>query len=348
MIHLRVVAPPRCAHRALDLLEASPSVLNVVHLQGAARKPSGDVILCDVAREDASVILGDLRDLGIDRDGSIAIEEIDTALSEAARRAEKAAAGLPSDAVVWEEVEERTSESAELSVSFLAFMVIAMLIAAVGVLLGQPVLVIGAMVVGPEFGPIAGFCVALVARRRELARRSVAALAVGFPVGIVVTYLGALLLRLSGLGPETLDDQARPLTAFISHPDAFSVIVAYLAGTAGILSLTSSKSGALIGVLISVATIPAAGNLGLAAAYGDWTEAGGAALQLGLNLGAILVAGVATLYLQRLLYLVRLRRHLGARRTEPGGSQAPAASDGGGAEALRARASASRARSSRP
>lgn len=320
----------------------------MVHLHGAARKPDGDLILCDVAREDASVIIRDLCDLGIDRDGSIAIEEIDTALSDAARRAEKAAAGLPSDAVVWEEVEERTSESAELSVSFLAFMVIAMLIAAVGVLLGQPVLVIGAMVVGPEFGPIAGFCVAVVARRGELARRSVAALAVGFPLGIAVTYLGALLLRLSGLGPETLADQTRPLTAFISHPDAFSVIVAYLAGTAGILSLTASKSSALIGVLISVATIPAAGNLGLAAAYGDWTEAGGASLQLGLNLVAILVAGVVTLYLQRLAYLVRLRRHLGVRGLERAGEEASAASDGSDAKALSARASASRARSSRP
>ena len=87
MIHLRVVAPERCAHQALDLLEASPAVVNIVHLHGAARKPDGDVILCDVAREDASVILGDLRELGLHHDGSIAIEMIDTALSDAASRA---------------------------------------------------------------------------------------------------------------------------------------------------------------------------------------------------------------------------------------------------------------------
>ncbi len=118
MIHLRIVAPERCAYQALELLEGSPSVVNVIHLHGAAHKPAGDVILCDVAREDASVILDDLRALGIHHDGSIAIEMIDIALSDAAREAEKAAAGLPSDAVVWEEVEERTSESAELSVSF--------------------------------------------------------------------------------------------------------------------------------------------------------------------------------------------------------------------------------------
>ena len=309
MIHLRIVAPERCAHEALAVLDDSPAVLNIVHFHAAVRKPEGDVILCDVAREDASVILGDLRALGIHHDGSIAIEAVDTAISDAARAAEKAAAGLPSDAVVWEEVEERTSESAELSVSFLAFMVIAMLIAAVGVLLGQPVLVIGAMVVGPEFGPIAGLCVALVARRGGLAKRSVIALAVGFPVGIATVYLAALLMRAAGLGPDTLADSARPLTTFISHPDAFSVIVAYLAGTAGILSLTSSKSGALVGVLISVTTIPAAGNVGLAAAYGDWGEASGAATQLGINLGTIVVAGIVTLYIQRLFYIYRRRKH---------------------------------------
>ena len=65
------------------------------------------------------------------------------------------------------------------------------------------------------------------------------------------------------------------LTGFISEPDFFSFFVAFVAGTVGILSLTNAKSGALIGVLISVTTIPAASNIGVAAAYGDWNEAGG-------------------------------------------------------------------------
>jgi uncharacterized hydrophobic protein (TIGR00271 family) len=347
VIHLRIVAPKRYAQRALELLEASDSVINIVYLHQAARKPEGDVLLCDVAREDASVILGDLRELGLHHDGSIAVEEIDTAMSDAARRAEKAASGLPSDAVVWEEVEERTSESAELSVSFLAFMALAMLIAAVGVLLDQPVLVIGAMVVGPEFGPIAGVCVALVARRGKLARRSILALLAGFPLGIAVTYLATLLVRVLDLAPESLSDDARSLTAFISQPDAFSAIVAYLAGTAGILSLTSTKSGALIGVLISVTTIPAAGNIGLAAAYGDWPEAGGAATQLGINLGMLFLAGVVTLYVQRLLYLIRRRRHHKEREdagSEPGERKGAAPGEEG---ALSSRASRGPARSPR-
>jgi uncharacterized membrane protein len=80
-----------------------------------------------------------------------------------------------------------------------------------------------------------------------------------------------------------------------------------LAGVAGVLSLSTAKSGALIGVLISVTTIPAAANVGVGAAYRDWAEFGGAAFQLGINLIAIVLAGVTTLGIQRTFYVRRRR-----------------------------------------
>jgi uncharacterized hydrophobic protein (TIGR00271 family) len=310
VIHLRIVAPEEVAHQALELLDGSPAVLNIVHLHGAAHKPDGDVILCDVAREEASVILGDLKELEIPRVGSIAVEHIDTALSDAAEAAEKAAPGLPSDAVVWEEVERRTSENTELSVSFVAFMVLAMQIAAVGILLDQPILIVGAMVVGPEFGPLAGLSVALVERRLDFARRSFMALGVGFPLGILLACVATLVFRWIGASPDDFVPSEHQLTGFISNPDFFSFFVAFVAGTAGILSLTNAKSGALVGVLISVTTIPAASNLGVAAAYGDWGEAGGAAAQLAINLTSIVLAGLLTLFIQRRYYVIRRRKHL--------------------------------------
>jgi uncharacterized hydrophobic protein (TIGR00271 family) len=310
MVHLRIVVPSYQAEHTLDLLNAAPSVCNVIYLERAARKPQGDVILCDVAREDASVIVSDLRELKIDEEGSISMEMIDSQVSAASVAAEKAAAGLPSDAVVWEEVESRTSEYVELSTSFLAFMVLAMLIAMVGIFTDQIVLIIGAMIVGPEFGPIAGICVAAVEKRKDLFKRSFRALAIGFPVGITATFLAALLCNGVGLVPDDFSEGTHPFTQFISSPDQWSFIVAYLAGMAGVLSLTSAKSGALIGVLISITTIPAAANIGVAAALGDWHEWLGAVEQLTLNLSAILLAGIGTLFIQRRLYIRRRRAHL--------------------------------------
>ncbi len=171
MVHLRIVAPGgsrRAGARA-------PLRLVRRHERGAPPRrsptsPKGDLILCDVAREEASQIIGDLKDLDVPSVGSIAVELIDSSISKVAAAAERAAPGLPSDAVVWEEVEARTSEQTELSVSFLAFMVAAMQIAAVGIILDQPILIVGAMVVGPEFGPLAAICVALVRRQGSLAQ----------------------------------------------------------------------------------------------------------------------------------------------------------------------------------
>ena len=308
MIHLRVVAPPTVAEPAYRVLREHPSAVNIVRLRDVAKQPDGDLILCDVASEDASVVVVALRELGIERDGSIALESISALVSDAARRAEQAAVGSPADAVVWETVEDQTSESAELSFSFLVFMALATMIAALGIIQDSLILIIGAMVVGPEFGPLAGLSVALVQRQRDLARRSLRALAVGFPVGIAFAFALTLLLRTVDSAPELLTPVSRPATLFISHPDEYSVLVALLAGTAGALSLTTAKSGALVGVLISVTTIPAAGNVGVAAAYGDWSEVGGAAAQLAVNVVCIVTAVVVTLSLQRRLYQRRLRR----------------------------------------
>jgi uncharacterized hydrophobic protein (TIGR00271 family) len=315
MVHLRIVVPADRTEKVMGLLETTASTCNLVFLPGAARQPSGDVILCDVAREDASVIIDDLKELGVARDGSISLEQIDSQISDAASRAERAARGAPSDAVVWEEVEARTSETIELGGTFLAFMVLACLIASVGIFTGSPILIVGAMVVGPEFGPLAGLCVAAVERRLGVALRSFTALAVGFPVGITAAFLFTLICVATGLVDESFKSIDNPLTQFIAEPDEFSFIVAVFAGAAGVLSLTSAKSGALVGVLISVTTIPAAANIGVAAALGNWADWRGAIAQLSLNLVAIVLAGVATLYVERVLFERRRQRHLsdGAR-----------------------------------
>jgi uncharacterized hydrophobic protein (TIGR00271 family) len=309
MVHLRIVVPHDRVDAAVARLHDSASVINVIHLRDAARKPRGDVIMCDVAREDASVLLADLKELAIDRDGSIALELIDTAVSDAADRAQQAAAGAVADAVIWEEVTERTSEESSLSGSFLIFMTLAALIASVGIYLDSPILIVGAMVVGPEFGPIAGVCVALVDRQADLAARSFAALIVGFPLAILAVIASSLVFKATSITPDDFTQASHALSRTIANPDFFAAFVAFCAGVAGMLSLTTAKSGALIGVLISVTTIPAAANVGVAAAYGDWGAFWGSLSQLGLNIASLLLAGTLTLVVQHALFERRKAKH---------------------------------------
>jgi len=291
--------PDGLAEQVVELLRSQPGVTNLVLLPGAALEPAGYLVLCDVAREAVSYVIDAVQDLVGAGRCAIAAEEISTSLSSGAVQAERAAPGSPVDAVVWEEVEARTSEESTLSVTFLIMFVVAVLIAAIGVLLDSPVLIIGAMVVGPEFGPIAGLAVAIVERRADVARKSLGALAVGFPVAILASLVFVSAIRLLGPLPKSYTGGPGPLTAFISHPNWYSVIVALLAGVAGMLSLTTTKSSVLVGVLISVTTVPAAANVGVAAAVGRWDECLGAATQLAVNLVSLLLAGVATLTIQR-------------------------------------------------
>jgi len=151
-------------------------------------------------------------------------------------------------------------------------MVLAALIAAVGIFLDSAILIVGAMVVGPEFGPIAGICVAILQRRRHLAGRSALALGVGFPLAISAVVLAALVFKATGLTADDFATQDHTFVELISKPDFFSFFVAFCVGIAGMLSLTTAKSAALIGVFISITTIPAAANAGIAAAYTDWTS----------------------------------------------------------------------------
>ena len=310
MVHLRIVAPADQARQAVDLLKRVESTCNLVHVPGAAHKPEGDLILVDVAREDASVIVSDLKELDIHHDGSIAIESSETHISDMVDEVERKAPGDPGDAVVWEEVEARTSEDSKLTGSFLSFMILAALIATIGILEDSEILIVGAMVVGPEFGPIAGFSVALVERRVKLALESLLALALGLPAAITAAWLFTHAMRATGGAPAEFGMDDHGLAVLISDPNELSLLVAMFAGAAGVLSLTTAKSGALIGVLISVTTIPAAANIGLAAAYGDWSSWRGSMAQLAINVAAILTAGVVTLWIQRLLYRRRRVKHL--------------------------------------
>ena len=113
------------------------------------------------------------------------------------------------------------------------------------------------------------------------------------------------LIDAVGQTPPIFELGGASATTFISRPDVFSLIVAALAGVAGTLSLTLSKASTLVGVLISVTTVPAAAAIGVYAAHGRWSDAGGSAVQLLVNLVVLALVGAATLRVQRWLFLRR-------------------------------------------
>ncbi|TQJ55101.1 MULTISPECIES: DUF389 domain-containing protein [Streptomyces] len=302
MLHLRLITPSGSTDDVVALIENTVGTTHLVVVPGAARNPAGDVVMCDVAREAGDELLSGLQRLGLDETGSIAVENIDLSLSLRADNAEAEAPGEGADAVLWEHLTDATHEESTLSVTYLAFITLATMIAACGVVLDNAVLIVGAMAVGPEFGPLAGVCTSIVQRAPRLALRTLIALLVGFAVAMAVTVGFSLFMDAVDLFSEEQLEADRPQTGFVYAPDAFSFIVAVLAGAAGTLSLTSAKSGALVGVAISVTTVPAAANAAVALSYGDMTQTRGSTEQLLLNLLGIILAGTLTLLAQKYLW----------------------------------------------
>ncbi|MFG2678424.1 DUF389 domain-containing protein [Streptomyces sp. NPDC048392] len=308
MLHLRLITPADRTDEVVRLIDRTVGTTHLVVLPGVAREPEGDVVMCDVAREAGDELINRLRALGIDSCGAITAENIDLSLSERADQAEREAPGEPADAVLWEQLEEATHEESTLSVTYVAFITLATIIAACGVVLDNAILIVGAMAVGPEFGPLAGVCTAIVQRAPRLALRSLIALLVGFAVAMAVTVGFSWVMTAFGRFSEGRLEGDRPNTGFVYAPDAFSFVVAILAGIAGTLSLTSAKSGALVGVAISVTTVPAAANAAVALSFGDTRQTVGSTEQLLLNLAGIVVAGTLTLLTQKALWSTQRSR----------------------------------------
>ncbi len=297
VLHLRVIVPTDLREAVLDVLRGEVGVANLLLYPGAALEPAGDEITADIARECANNVIKELKALDVQHRGAITLQLLDTVLSTKAHTAEDAAEGDPADAVVWDELISRSREDSTLTVTFVMFLTLACLIAAIGVVTDSTVTVVGAMVLGPEFGPLAALAVAVVQRRLDLARRAAVALMVGFPIAMGITAIATIACEAAGW--LSLDDVKHVSQVdFIFQVGPVSLLVALLAGAAGMLSLVSSKSAALVGVFISVTTVPAAGFAVVAGILGDWDVAAKSALQLFVNLVGIVVAGVLVLLLR--------------------------------------------------
>jgi uncharacterized hydrophobic protein (TIGR00271 family) len=301
MLHVRLLVPPDLTAQVLALLDSNVGVANVSVVRGAGRSPAGDLVELNAAREVGDDLLDELSAMHLDERGAISVEQIDIAVSRASQEAMDRAPGHASDAVIWEEVETRTGDDAALTGTFLTFLTIATLLAGIGVITDSAVTVVGAMVLGPEFGPLAAIAVGLVRRQGGLARRGVIALAVGFPLAMIITALATWLAAGTGLASSQLVELSTQ-TEFIYKPGVLSLVVALLAGAAGMLSLTSRNSAALVGVFISVTTVPAAGYVAVAAVLGEWSQVLGSSVQLVVNLFGIVLSACVLLVIRQWIH----------------------------------------------
>jgi uncharacterized hydrophobic protein (TIGR00271 family) len=257
----------------------------------AATRVGHSVVSAAVRPRSVDTLLARLRELGVP-DSGITLMRVDVV--------GRAATGQVETSLVWEDVLGLAWLYSRPLARYLAFMVVAGVVGAYGVIDRNSILIVGAMAVSPDLLPIAATAVGVVGRRAGLAGRALATLIVGLGAASVAAGLCTFAQDQLDLIPSGFDlEEAGVLGNLVSVNDE-TIIVALVAGVAGMLALeTRASSG--VGVAISVTTIPAAAYLGVAAGLGELAKATGALGVLGTNVAMLVVGASVTLALQRAL-----------------------------------------------
>lgn len=197
----------------------------------------------------------------------------------------------------WVEIVGEARAHARPVARYVLLMMVAGVIAGLGVLTDNSILIIGAMAVSPDLLPLCATSVGLVGGRYHLASRAFATLTIGMGLVALVALLMTAVLLLVGLVPSTVNVDLPDLRGLAS-PDYKTVLIAAAAGVAAILSFETRAANA-VGVAISVTTVPASGLFGVSIALGEFDRAGGALAVLFINLIVLVATGTITLLVQR-------------------------------------------------
>lgn len=314
MLHLRILVPTELGPAVQALLQREPGAVHLSVVRGAAIDPTGDLIEVDVEHASLATLISRLQDLGVERRGSFSFSDVEDARSAAADAARAVIRSGGTELIAWDEVAARTRDDTMITPAYMVLMTIAGLMAGAGILANNEVLLIGAMIVSPDFGPLAGFTVAALVGQAAQVRSSTAALLAGFAMAAGAGFLAAIASSVVGIVPATYLAGERPVAELIAAPNVGSLVIALAAGVAAMVGLGQARSGAVVGVIVSVTTLPAAANIGVALAFGAGAEATGALAQLLINLAGMVAAGVVTLWVGRRLSRARAIAELRDRR----------------------------------
>ncbi len=292
---LRVTCQPGRTGNITHLLLTEGGASEITVIEQVSRISTGDLILAEVPRSVVDEILERITELHDHPDLHVSVQPSERLVPP------QADDGEDEDAIIWAQVVQDVHETGRASWMNVLLMLVAACIAAIGILQDQLLLIVGAMALSPDYYPVADTCLSIVRRDWRRAGLALGTLASSFAVAITGAWLLTEALFGSGLVTQATAPP-QELTLFISRPDTLSVVVALFAGVAGALAITLPDARGLVGVFVSITTIPAAANIGVAFAGRDWAEVGGAAVQLGFNIASLIVAGTITL---------GIRRHLG-------------------------------------
>ena len=246
------------------------------------------LFIINVTDEKVESLIDNLKSIGVGQlYGTYIIYEVsypfmeETEISETERMTKR---------VSREEILSRIKDDAVLSRNYLIFTISAAIIATLGLLTDNVVMIVASMIIDPLMAPILGTSMGVVLNLDDLRRESLKSEAVGLFLDILMGFIIALLLPYSTVTKEML---------LRAYPSVLDIIFALTAGIAAALSTVSAEVMTLVGVAIAASLLPPATNIGIGIAYmvkgvpTARTIIVGSSILLAINILAITIASIA-------------------------------------------------------
>ncbi|MEM8802445.1 MAG: TIGR00341 family protein [Pseudomonadota bacterium] len=226
------------------------------------------------------------------RDWRLTITPIETTVplprdEEEARAKAKAAKENAIGGMTREEILNTVVGQAKIDQTYIVFVVLSTIVAALGMLTDSVAVVVGAMVIAPLLGPNLAFSVGVALGDSALIGRALGANAVGIGIAFLLS-IGLGMFWVGAPDPDEL--MARSNVGF----DGLAIALA--SGAAAALSLVTGVSSALVGVMVAVALLPPTSAMGIFVGTGQYELAAGAALLLAVNIVSVNLAAHSVLF----------------------------------------------------
>ena len=238
-------------------------------------------------------VLEQLREVGLDEDAYVVVLDANTVVS---RRFTKLQEEYDENRIARDELVAAASELVPSTNTYILMTIVSALIATAGLLLDSPAVVVGSMVIAPLVGPAMSASIGTVVSEQRMFVRGIYLQVMGLLLAIIAAFAFAFVVRNVNLIPPITDVTAVPEIRERIAPDFLSLVIAIGAGVAGIVSLTTGVSTALVGVMIAVALIPPAATVGIGLAWGAPLVTLGSGVLLLVNVLSINLAAMVVLW----------------------------------------------------
>ncbi|WP_049922226.1 TIGR00341 family protein [Halopiger djelfimassiliensis] len=243
-------------------------------------------------------VLDELEAVGIDEEAYTVVVDAETVVSRRfqALRDEYEDGDVESERISRQELQTEAEEMTPTFGIYVTMTVISAVVATAGMLLDSPAVVVGSMVIAPLIGPALGASVGSVIDDEALFRQSLLYQLLGVVLAIASAAIFAWSVKTTNVVPPALEIASVAEISERLVPDLLSLVIALGAGVAGIVSIATGASVALVGVMIAAALIPPAAAAGIALAWGQPMAAIGPTVLVLVNVLSVNLAGLLTLW----------------------------------------------------